>query len=86
MNPQPYYTIPLPKLINTYAYTLSLAASNNGPPGLCNCFGESNLISVTGPSAPNPLPELSSYVLFTSQADKAMGKRGLKRFVRGVVR
>jgi hypothetical protein len=86
VNPQPYYTIPLPKLINTYAYTLSLAASNNGPPGLCNCFGESNLISVTGPSAPNPLPELSSYVLFTSQADKAMGKRGLKRFVRGVVR
>jgi hypothetical protein len=85
VNPQPYYTIALPKFNNTYVYTLSLAASKLGPPGLCNCFGESNVISVTGKAAPNPMPELSSYVLFTSQAEKAAGGRGLKRFRRGAL-
>jgi hypothetical protein len=59
VNVDPYGAHALPSLRNTYAHTVQIAGTS-----LCNCFGDSGSVGLTGPAAPKALPPASGYVLF----------------------
>ena len=59
VNPDPDASVALGRLHHVYAHSLRVAGTS-----LCQCYGDTGSLSLSGPPAPRQLPAASGYVLF----------------------
>lgn len=59
VNPDPDASVALGRLHHLYAHSLRVAGTS-----LCQCYGDTGSLSLSGPPAPQTLPAASGYVLF----------------------